>query len=78
MSETTFRDKAFQYCLQDFARRINDFLDIMLINTVELVQRLEPAAAAVRRPRSWLAILGLVMSLGGFVGHGSPSINDRL
>lgn len=78
MSETTFGDEAVQYCLQNFARGINDFLDIMLIDTIELIQRLEPAVAAIRRPRCWLAILSLALILSGLIGHGSPSVDDRL
>lgn len=78
MSETTFGDEAVQYCLQNFARGINDFLDIMLIDTVKLIQRLEPAVAAIRRPQCWLAILSLAMTLSGLIGHSSPSIDDSL
>jgi hypothetical protein len=77
VSETAFRDEALQNCLQDFARGIDDFLDIMLIDTVELIQRLEPAVA-IRRPRSWLSILCRIITLGGLIGHGRPSIDDRL
>lgn len=78
VSQTTFGDEAFQYSLQNFARGIDDFLNIMLIDTVELIQRLKPTVAAVRGPRYWLAILCLVLTLSGLIGHGSPSVNDRL
>lgn len=50
----------------------------MLIDTVEFIQRLEPATAVIGRPRSGLAILGVVMALSGLIGHCSPPINYRL